>query len=240
MKRPFYLLNLSILVCLTTTAVADKSNPGGKLLLEDSFDREESDPAKEEIGNGWGTNSRTRAKGQKQVDLDGGAMHITRAAVADHGVSVFHEVAFKDATIELRFKLGAKDDLGINIADMKEKSVHAGHICVARIRPKSVEITDLKTGPMKLAHRQARLENKLTPELKKLINGRKKKFAVDLATDEWHQLTVQISGDTMTVKIDDKQVGRFQSEGIGHPTKSRLRLSVNKSAWVDNVIIHGS
>ncbi|MCA9035034.1 MAG: hypothetical protein KDA91_07890 [Planctomycetaceae bacterium] len=213
--------------------------PDVRVLLEDDFNREESDPAKEEIGNGWGTNSKSRAKGVKQVDMVDGAMHITMASVADHGVSVHHEVAFRDATILLRFKLGKGDDLGINIADMNEKSVHAGHICMARIQPKSVEISDLKTGRMKLEHREARLENRLTPEQQKTIAARSEKFPVDLALDDWHQLSVQISGDQMTVTIDNKLVGKFQSEGIGHPTKSRLRLAVNKAAWVDDVRITG-
>lgn len=219
---------------LTTTA-------GDQVLLQDDFNRDESDPAIEEIGNDWATNSKSRAKGQKQVDLSDGAMHITRAEVADHGVSVHHEVAFRDATISLRFKLDKKtDDLGINIADMKEKSVHAGHICVARIKPHNVEMTDLKTGQMKLEHRKARLANALTPAMQKLIKSKKKNFKVNLATGEWHQLSVQIKGDTMTVTINGDQVGQFQSEGIAHPTKSRLRLAVNKSAWVDDVTIHGS
>ncbi len=212
-----------------------------KLLLRDDFERNESDPAKEEVGNGWGTNSKSRAKGIKQVDLVDGAMHITRADVADHGVSVTHEVAFKDATIELRFKLPSKaDDLGINIADMKEKSVHAGHICMARIKPTSVEILDLKTGNMKLEHRKARQEKTVTPELKKLIASKSRKFSVALTTGEWHQLKVEINGEKMTVEIDGKLVGSFQSDGIGHPTKSRLRLAVNKSAWVDDVLIEST
>ncbi|APZ95568.1 family 16 glycoside hydrolase [Fuerstiella marisgermanici] len=226
-----------VLLLATSTAVkADK--PTGRILLQDDFERSEADPEKEDVGNGWGTNSRSRARGVKQVDLVDGAMHITRAEVADHGVSVTHEVAFKDATINLRFKLPTKkDDLGINIADMKEKSVHAGHICMARIRPGSVEILDLKTGNMKLEHRTARQAGTVSPEVQKLINGKKKKFQSKIATDEWHDLSVQIKGATMSVSIDGKLVGEFTSEGIGHATKSRLRLAVNKSAWVDDVKI---
>ncbi|MCA9066162.1 MAG: DUF1080 domain-containing protein [Planctomycetaceae bacterium] len=212
---------------------------GQRVLLQDDFNREESDPAKEEIGNGWGTNSRSRAQGVKQVDMVDGAMHITMAAVADHGVSVHHDVAFRNAEIQLRFKLGKGDDLGINIADMNEKSVHAGHICSARIRPENIELADLKTGRMKLEHRQARLDNQLTPEMQKLINSRAKVFKHRLSLDEWHQLSVRIDGETMTVAIDGREVGRFESPGIGHPTKSRLRLAVNKVAWVDDVKITG-
>jgi hypothetical protein len=40
-----------------------------KLIFEDDFERSESDDSKEEIGNGWTSNSAKRAKGNKQVDL---------------------------------------------------------------------------------------------------------------------------------------------------------------------------
>lgn len=210
-----------------------------KLLLSDDFERSESDDAREQVGAGWGTNSRSRARGQKQVNLADGAMHVTRAKVADHGVSVFHDVAFRDAAIRLRFKLGKGDDLGINIADMKEKSVHAGHICLARIRLNRLEISDLKTGRMKKEHREARKAGKETAEQKKLNKRKSKYFDVNLKPDVWHQLEVRIEGEQMQVSIDDKKVGSFKSEGIGHATKQRLRLSINKSAWIDDVEVRG-
>jgi hypothetical protein len=205
------------------------------VLLEDDFGREEADPSKEQVGNDWGTNSVARAQGVKQVDLVDGAMKITRADVADHGVSVTHETAFRDAVISLRFKLGAGDDLGINIADMNEKSVHAGHICVARIRPHQVEISDLKTGRMDLSRRTRRLAGEETAADKDRIQATSKTADVDLSLNEWHDLEVKIEGDRMSVAIDGKPVGDFRSEGISHPTKSRLRLAVNKNAWVDDV-----
>ncbi len=233
------LMNISLSLFLLMTFVVQSPSLGddasGVVILEDDFNREEKDPSKEQVGNDWGTNSRSRAKGVKQVDLVDGAMHITRADVADHGVSVTHEVAFQDATIQLRFKLRAKDDLGINIADMKEKSVHAGHICMARIRTNRVEIVDLKTGRMNLKSREQRLAGKLSAKVKKEIDKKSKFFKVDLAVDQWHQLEVKIVGKTMTVSLDDKKIGEFQSEGIAHLTKSRLRLAVGKSAWVDDV-----
>ena len=226
------------LLCLfsfTFASPALADNSAGTVILEDDFNRDEQDPKKEQIGNGWNTNSRSRAKGTKQVDLVDGAMHITRADVADHGVSVTHEVAFQDASIQLRFKLESSDDLGINIADMNEKSVHAGHLCMARIRPKQIEIVDLKTGRMNLEMRERRLAGKLSDDEKKTIGKKSKFFNVDLEADEWHLLKVNIAGETMSVSIDGKKVGDFQSEGIAHPTKSRLRLAVNKTAWVDDV-----
>lgn len=234
MRRSYPLLVLFV-VSAASPAIADEK--GDTVILQDDFDREEVDPTQEQIGNGWGTNSRARAKGTKQVDLVDGAMHIVRAAVADHGVSVTHEVAFRDATIRLRFKLGDQDDLGINIADMKEKSVHAGHICLARIRPNRVEIADLKTGRMDLATRQRRLAGTLTEEDEQRIKSKQKFFKTDLSTDKWHHLEVTIRGDVLAVTVDKKKVGEFRSEGIAHASKSRLRLAVNKSAWVDDVTV---
>ncbi len=219
---------------LSTAAIADDKET---VLLEDDFNRSETDDTQEQPGNEWGTNSKSRAQGVKQVDLRDGAMFIRKAEVADHGVSVTHEAAFQDAVISLRFKLGKGDDLGINIADMNEKSVHAGHICLAKVRSDKLEMTDLKTGRMKLENREARLAEKLTAEQKQAINRKSRYRDLDLSTDEWHALEVRIDGPRMTVSIDSKQVGWFESEGIGHATKSRLRLAVNREAWVDDVKI---
>ena len=232
--RPSKMLRL---ICLLTLLLASSRLMAeqGKVLLQDDFEREESDDSKEEVGNGWSTNSKSRAKGDKQVDLKDGAMHITISPRADHGVSVVHDVAFRNVLIEMRFKIGEGDDLGINIADMKEKSVWAGHICVARIRPDNLEISDLKPGTMKLEHREARKSKTETREMKELIKTRRRYFKVKTKTDVWHDLAIRIEGETMTVSINGKQAGQFSSPGIGHDTKSRIRLSVHKQAWVDDV-----
>jgi len=232
-------LSFSLCFSLLLTGLAF-SEPAGELLFSDDFERTEDKPEMEQPGNGWGTNSKSRAKGVKQVDLDEGAMHITMAEVADHGVSVTQDIAFKDATIQMRFKFGEGDDLGINIADMKEKSVHAGHICLAKVRPNKVEITDLKTGRMKLENREARQAGTLAKDVQKEINKKSAYFDVDLSTDDWHDLQIEIKGETMTVSIDGKEVGEFTSPGIGHATKSRIRLAVNSEVWVDDIKVYGS
>ncbi|MEM6980177.1 MAG: hypothetical protein AAF539_10980, partial [Planctomycetota bacterium] len=162
------------------------------VLLDDDFERDESQEIKDEVGNGWNTNSRTRAAGNKQVDLIDGTMHIQRHAVADHGVSVTHEVAFADAIISMRFRIGPKDDLGINIADMNEKSVHAGHICMAQIRPKQLQIKDLKNGLMNLTIRTDRKAGKATPEQKTLVKTKIHQTKIDIAPNQWHDLVVKV------------------------------------------------
>ena len=209
------------------------------LIFEDDFERTESDDSKEEIGKGWSSNSKKRAKGNKQVDLKDGAMHITFHPVADHAVSVVHPAEFRDGRITLRFKLPTeKDSLGLNFADLKFKEVHAGHLCMTKITTKNVQINDLKTGNMKLAIRKARQDKTITLEQQKMLKTKTIRFANKLEAAEWHSLSVTIRGETLTVVINDKEVGSFTSEGIAHPTKRTLRVAVPGKAIIDDLKIY--
>ena len=205
------------------------------LLFTDDFARDEKTPGKEDIGNGWTSNSGWRAKGHQQVDLIDGVMHVTKHAEADHGVAIFHNVEFQDGIIELRFKLGEGDDLGVDFVDRELKTVHAGHLCMARVTNKNLQITDSKTGGMDNKIRERRQAGDKSPELAALLKTKTKAFKLDLKPADWHTLHITVSGDTMSVKIDDQPAGTFSSEGIAHPTKRMITLAVNKSAQVDDV-----
>jgi hypothetical protein len=205
------------------------------LLFSDDFARDEATPGKEDIGNGWTSNSAWRAKGHQQVDLKDGVMHVTKHAEADHGVAIFHNVELQDGIVELRFKLGDGDDLGVDFVDRELKSVHAGHLCMARVTNKALTIMDSKTGGMDNKIRERRQAGDKSPELAALLKTKTKSFKLDLKPTDWHTLHITVSGDTMTVKIDGQPAGNFSSEGIAHPTKRMITLAVNKSAQVDDV-----
>jgi len=211
-------------------------NPG-TLLFEDDFERDESTPDQEEIGNGWTSNSAWRANGHKQVDLADGAMHVTRHPEADHGVAIFHDVAFQDGAVQLKFKLGPGDDLGLDFVDREVKTIHAGHLCMARVSLNRITLTDSKTGHMDNAIRERRLAGEKSPELTALIASKRTNFPLDLAADAWHTLLVIVEGDVMQATVDGQPVGQFQSEGIAHPTKRMITLAVSKSASVDDVSV---
>lgn len=204
-------------------------------VFSDDFSRDEATPGKEDIGNGWTSNSGWRAKGHQQVDLIDGVMHVTKHAEADHGVAIFHNVEFQDGIVDLRFKLGEGDDLGVDFVDRELKTVHAGHLCMARVTNKNLQITDSKTGGMDNKIRERRQAGDKSPELAALLKTKTKAFKLDLKPTDWHTLHITVSGDTMTVKIDDQPAGTFSSEGIAHPTKRMITLAVNKSAQVDDV-----
>ena len=239
MKLPPFAPALGCLLLASGTLAAFDDDAfvreNGTALFQDDFNRHESTPGKEEIGNGWTTNSAWRAKGTKQVSLEDGAMHITKTAMADHGVAVFHDAAFQDGAVRLRFKLEAGDDLGVDFVDRELKTVHAGHLCLAHITLKDVTLTDSKTGNMDNAIRERLLAGDKSPELLALLKTKTRRFPVDLTPGEWHTLLVVIDGDVMRATIDNKSIGEFRSPGIGHLSKRMITLAVNKSAWVDDV-----
>ena len=212
----------------------------GQIIFEDDFERTESQEKTDEPGNGWGTNSNARAQGDKQVDLKDGTMRIFISPRADHGVSVTHPMAFTDGAVALRFKLESpQDSLGLNFADLSFKGVHAGHLFVVKISPKKVELTDLKTGNMRIDIRTARTEKQvLTQEQKQALVGKSKKLNHTTSVNQWHDLLVTVTGDTLSLTIDRQAIGAFHSPGIAHPTKRLLRLAVPKNAVVDDVTIY--
>jgi hypothetical protein len=219
--------------------VAKDAGALGTLIFEDDFERSESQEDTDEPGNGWNTNSKSRAKNDKQVDLKDGAMHISLSKKADHGVSVTHDAAFQDGTVKLRFKFEKPEDsLGLNFADMKFKEVHAGHLCMTKISTKNVTIDDLKTGKMDLKTRDAKKANKLTDEMKEALKAKTKRFKNPIKVGEWHDLEVTIADDSLSVSIDNEKIGSFSSEGIAHPTKRTLRVAVPKNAVIDDVKIY--
>jgi hypothetical protein len=211
----------------------------GQLIFQDDFERKESQEKTDEPGNGWSTNSKSRAKGNKQVDLRNGAMYIFIHPEADHAVSVTRPAEFKDGAVTLRFMLeDARDSLGLDFADAQFKDVHAGHLFAARVSPKQVVFQDLKTGTMRLdIHTAKQAKQKLTDEQQQAMKDKQKTVPHVSEVGKWHDLLVKVVGDELSVSIDGKFVGSFKSPGIAHPTKRMLRLPVPRNAVVDDLKI---
>jgi hypothetical protein len=216
-------------------AAADK----GKLIFQDDFQRSESQETTDEPGNGWGTNSKSRAKGHKQVDLRDGAMYIFTHIEADHAASITHPAEFRNGTVRMRFMLQEeRDSLGLNFADLQCKEVHAGHLFAVKISVNDVTLQDLKTGNMRLDIREARQSKQaLTAEQQAALQGKSKTTPHSLVVGRWYEVESTIQGDRLSVSIDGLPVASLTAPGIAHPTKRMLRLAVPRNAVVDDVKI---
>ncbi len=227
------------LVAGAALALATPEADLGKPIFSDGFDRNEAQEQADDPGNGWGTNSKSRAKGDKQVDLRDGAMHIRISPRADHAVSVTHPAEFTDGAVALRFMLeDERDSLGLDFADLQCQEVHAGHLFLARVSPKDVQLVDHKTGGMRNDIREARAAKRtLTAEQRQALVGKTKTSALRTETGKWNDLLVTIRGDELSISVDGRLAASLQSPGIAHPTKRLLRLSVPRNAVVDDVRI---
>jgi hypothetical protein len=210
----------------------------GELVFEDAFERSESQEEKDEPGNGWTTNSDSRAKGNKQVDLRDGYLHVKTHSEADHAATVNRDIDLKDGTIGIRLKFEeSTHNIHLNFADPREKTVHAGHLFHVSINPNRVQLTDLKYGQQNLAIRSAYQKKTLSDAQKTLLKSKSKRLPNKLETGQWHQVFVTISGDTISCTINGKKVGAFSSAGFDHARKRKLRLHVAKSVSIDDVRI---
>lgn len=226
----------SLLTLLVLFSLHSFAEDYGKLIFLDDFERSESNDSKEEPGNGWLTNSKSRAKGNKQVDLRDGAMYIYTHAEADHAAVAKHQIGFQNGTISMKVKFeSSKDLMNINIADSKEKSVHAGHLFNVTVSPSKVSLTDLKTGGMKLDIRDAKKAKKLSPAQIKMLKAKTNTFKNKLELNKWYDVIATITGDEITCSINGKVIGSFKSAGFAHPIKQEMRLIVNKNVFVDDI-----
>jgi hypothetical protein len=71
-----------------------------------------------------------------------------------------------------------------------------------------------------------------------ILKTKTKSFPVALSPSTWYKLLVRVEGDAIIVTIDDKEVGRFASEGFSHATKTKPAIVVpGKYVHIDNVEI---
>ena len=71
-----------------------------------------------------------------------------------------------------------------------------------------------------------------------MLKNKTKRFPTPLEAGRGHTLSVLIMRDTMSVTINETEVGSFSSEGIAHPTKRLLRVAVPKKAIIDDLKIY--
>lgn len=201
---------------LIATAVSASDYP--RVIFSDDF-------SAEGFGKAWGHYK------SASIVKDGVLVGIT-APTSDHSaVDHIRLEGERDLEVSVKFRFVSDKAKSFNVwfDDKGYKGSHAGHICQASISPTSVNLSDAKTGGFDLSNGlyERKKANQLTPEEKTMLAAKAQRFPAKLALQEWHTLTVQTKGDALTVIIDGKAVGTFQSTGIAHETKSLISLTTN-------------
>ncbi len=228
-----------------TRSDADWLMERGKVIFQDSFDRDEAGNGKIAIGNGWQSATADRVPAIKQADIKDGILTVTSATKeAGHAAHIHHDAGFTDGGVSLRFRFPGTskgESLQLGFVDRETKGIHAGHLCYGIVSQGSVMLIDHKTGVMNLDirnRRQAYLDKKekLPAELEALLKT-KQAVAPWKADNKWHDLMLVTEGDQMRISIDGKLVLEHRSEGFAHPTKRWFSFLIPATVWIDDVKI---
>lgn len=203
----------------------------GLLLMEDNFNREDSDD-KDDLGGPWTTNSDSRAMGDKQNDLVDGELVMTISPRADHAISTnfMPKETYGDCLLFVRMKLEEGGQLKLAYNDKADKSVWAGHINGVTMNEKSIVLADERSARFKMEYR----ENKNSKEYKDAMAAAEKTFPSEIEADEWHEVVTLHRGDTLTLYLNGEEVARHTSPGFDHSTKNHFAFAVPDKAIVDD------
>ncbi len=210
---------LALLIATAATAIAaEPTSYYSRTIFADDF-------------SGTGFGPRWGHYKSSSVVKDGILIGIT-APTSDH--SAVDNIKFpgeRDLEVAVKFRFTSDKAKSFNVwfDDKDYKGSHAGHICQASISPTGVNLSDAKTGGFDLAGGlyERKKANQLTDAEKKMLATKSKRLPTTISLQDWHTLVVRTKGDELSVLIDGKLVGTFESEGVNHATKSLVSLTTN-------------
>jgi hypothetical protein len=161
-----------------------------------------------------------------------------KPAVVGHQAVVGTDVPTKDSVIEFRFRFAGATGVSAEFDDRKFTGSHYGHICMARVTPKGVMLSDQKEGSMRNDIYEMSKDPTKKDERNKLLAGKSVTFPVEVDVEKWHDFALETVGDTMRVMLDGKPVAFLKSPGIAHATKSKVEFGCQgKDGFFDDVKI---
>lgn len=150
----------------------------------------------------------------------------------------------KDMEVSVKFNFAGEEAERFNVwfDDKDYKGSHAGHICSVVISPTYGSISDAKTGSFENSiYEKKKSTEGLDEDTKQMLESKTTRFELDLDREKYYELLIQTKGENVEVQIDGEVVGEFQSEGIGHETKSLVSLTtyINDVHYDDFVVKAG-
>lgn len=156
----------------------------------------------------------------------------------EHGSVGRIYVPMKDVIVSFRFKLAGSPRFNVVFDDKNHKGSHAGHICRVAVAEKQIRLGDDKEGIMRNDIFAMKRDPSTKAAADKLLEGRGANVKVNLESNRWYEMEVQIVGDEMRMSLDNKAIGYLKSSGLAHPTKESLHFTVNgKETHIDDVKI---
>ena len=147
------------------------------------------------------------------------------------------ELPTKDSVVEAKIRFDGATMIDVEFDDRKYTGSHYGHIARAQAKLNGVTILDEREGTQNsrvVELRKDPVANK--EEINRIIGAHSITYPAKLEPGKTYLFTVETVGEEMRVSIDGKVAAYLKSEGIGHPTKSKIELGVaGKSGWFEEI-----
>lgn len=147
------------------------------------------------------------------------------------------ELPTKDSVIEAKIRFDGATMIDVEFDDRQFTGSHYGHIARAQAKLNGVTILDEREGTQ--SGRVVELKKDVPAnkgEIDKIIAAHSITYPAQLEAGKTYLFCVETVGDEMRVSIDGKVAAFLKSDGIGHPTKSKIELGVaGKSGWFEDI-----
>jgi hypothetical protein len=143
----------------------------------------------------------------------------------------------KDSVIEAKIRFEGATMIDVEFDDRQYTGSHYGHIARAQAKLNGVTILDEREGTQNgriVELKKDMAANKA--EIDRIIAAHSITYPAQLESGKTYVFCVETVGDEMRVSIDGKVAAFLKSDGIGHPTKSKIELGVaGKSGWFEEI-----
>ena len=147
------------------------------------------------------------------------------------------ELPTKDSVVEAKIRFDGATMIDVEFDDRKYTGSHYGHIARAQAKLNGVTILDEREGTQNSRVVELRKDPVVNKEeINRIIGSHSITYPAKLEPGKTYLFTVETVGEEMRVAIDGKVAAYLKSEGIGHPTKSKIELGVaGKSGWFEEI-----
>ncbi len=198
----------------------------------------QEDFSKPPLKKHWGTR-------EKATEVADGFLktHRTTDGGGKYKISV---EPFRNAEFHFRFRLHNATGFWFGTDDLTIKdTIYGGHLFSVAITTKSLGFKDSISGIYNPEHypkfkkarndRKTGKRKKLPQELQDILDATTRDIPQKLEQERWYQTKIVLKDDVLTVFLDGKEAGSYQSHGFAHPRKDMYRFIMQGDIDIDDM-----
>lgn len=177
-----------------------------------------------------------KGKYKKAFSIENETLKGKELKGAGHGSTARKMIDESNFVLEFDVKFAGAKSFNLVLDDLKDKSVHAGHIARVVFRKNIFSVQDDKTGAM---NHELRNQIKKHPQgkaaFKDLLDSKVHSVKYNFDDGQWHHVKIVKQGAVLQCEVGDK-IAQLKSAGFAHPNLTQFGPTINgENIYFDNV-----